>query len=81
MPRYFYDLADGGEVIADPDGVDFVDLETAIAEAVGGAREVVAHGIMMNEDLSGQSFLIRDEDGQTRATVRFRDTLPGKLRG
>jgi hypothetical protein len=36
---------------------------------------------MMNEDLSGQSFLIRDEDGQTRATVRFRDTLPGKLRG
>jgi hypothetical protein len=81
MPRYFYDLADGGEVIKDPDGVDFVDLETAIAEAVGGAREVVAHGIMMNEDLSGQSFLIRDEDGQTRATVRFRDTLPGKLRG
>jgi hypothetical protein len=48
MPRYFYDLADGGEVIKDPDGVDFVDLETAIAEAVGGAREVVAHGIMMN---------------------------------
>jgi hypothetical protein len=81
MPRYFYDLADGEEVIKDSDGVDFVDLEAAIAEAVGGAREVVAHGIIMNEDLSGQSFLIRDEDGQTIATIRFRDTLPGKLRG
>jgi hypothetical protein len=42
---------------------------------------VVAHGIIMNEDLSGQSFMIRDEDGQTIATIRFRDTLPGKLRG
>jgi PAS domain-containing protein len=34
---------------------------------------------MQNEDVSGRSFLIRDEDEQTVATVPFRDTLPGTL--
>ena len=36
---------------------------------------------MQNEDMSGQVFRIRDGDGETVATVPFRETLPGKLRG
>jgi hypothetical protein len=46
-----------------------------------GARDLVAHGIMQNEDVSGQSFLIRDNHGETVVTVPFRDTLPGRLKG
>jgi hypothetical protein len=36
---------------------------------------------MKNEDVSGQAFRIRDDTGQTVATVPFRDCLPGQLRG
>jgi len=81
MPRFFFDVVDGAEVASDQDGVEFADLKAALAEAVQGARDLVAHGIMKNEDLSGQSFSIRDEKDQTVAVVPFRDTLPGTLRG
>src|SRR4051794_4306028 len=79
--RFYLDVLDSDQVIQDPEGIDFADRETAIAEAVAGARDLVAHGIMQNEDVSGQSFLIRNNHGETVATVPFRDTLPGRLRG
>jgi hypothetical protein len=81
VPRFYLDVLDGDQVIEDPDGMDFADLDMAIAEAVAGARDLVAHGIMQNEDVSGQSFLMRDGQGETVATVPFRETLPGRLRG
>jgi len=81
VARFYLDVLDGDQVIQDPEGIDFADRETAIAEAVAGARDLVAHGIMQNEDVSGQVFRIRDGQGETVATVPFRDTLPGRLRG
>ena len=81
MPRFYFDVLDGDQVLPDPEGIDFADLDTAIAEAVRGARDLVASGIGQNEDVSGQSFLIRDGHGETVATVPFRETLPGRLRG
>ena len=81
MPRFYFDVVDGSAVSRDPDGVEFAAIEDAVAEAVRGARDLVAHGIMQNQDVSGQSFAIRDERGETVATVRFKDTLPGSLRG
>jgi hypothetical protein len=62
-------------------GIDFADRDTVLAEAVAGARDLIAHGIMQNEDVSGQVFRIRDGNGETVARVPFRDTLPGRLRG
>jgi hypothetical protein len=79
VPRFYLDIVDGEAVIEDPEGVDFPDLATALAEAELGARELVAHGIMRNEDVSGQSFMIRDDTGPL-ATVRFREMLPGSLK-
>jgi hypothetical protein len=79
--RFFLDAVDGAQVIEDPDGLEFVDLETAIAEAIEGARDLVAHGILKNEDVSGQAFRIRDENSGILATVPFRGCLPGRLRG
>jgi hypothetical protein len=81
MPRFYLDVLDGDRVIEDPEGIDFANLDTAIAEAAAGARDLVAHGIMQNEDVSGQVFRIRDGKGGAVATVPFRDTLPGRLRG
>jgi hypothetical protein len=81
VPRFYLDVLDGDQVIEDPDGMDFANLEAAISEATAGARDLVAHGIMQNEDVSGQVFRIRDHHGETVAAVPFRDTLPGRLRG
>jgi hypothetical protein len=78
--RFYLDVLDGDQVIQDLEGIDFADPETAIAEAATGARDLIAHGIMQNKDVSGQSFLIRDNHGETVATVPFRLTLPGRLR-
>src|SRR3954462_2283233 len=81
MPRFFLDILDGRKLLADPEGQDFADLNAAITEAAASARDLVAYGLMRNEDVSGRSFLIRDENEQTVATVPFRDALPGLLRG
>src|SRR5690349_21042803 len=81
MPRFFLDVLHGREVREDPEGQEFADLDAARAEAVASAQYLVAHGILRNEDLSDRSFLLRDEDEQTVATVPFRDTLPGTLSG
>ena len=68
-------------LVCPPEGIDFANFDMALAEAVEGARDLVAHGIMQNEDVSGQVFRIRDGNGEVVATVPFRDTLPGRLRG
>ena len=81
VPRFYLDILDDNQVLQDLEGIDFANLEAAISEATAGARDLVAHGIMQNEDVSGQVFRIRDGNGEVVATVPFRDTLPGRLRG
>jgi hypothetical protein len=81
MQHYFLDVLTGSQVLEDPDGQDFLDLDAAVTEAAASARDLVAYGLMQNQDVSGRSFLIRDENEQTVATVPFRDALPGMLRG
>ena len=79
MPRFFLDVLNGHDVREDPEGQEFADLDAALAEAVASAQYLVAHGILRHEDLSERSFLVRDENVQTVATVPFRSTLPGTL--
>jgi len=79
MPRFFLDVLHGRVVREDPEGQDFADLDAALAEAVASARYLVAHAILCNKDVSGRSFLIRDENEERVATVPFRGTLPGTL--
>src|SRR3954454_5510134 len=58
VPRFYLDVLDGDPVIQDLEGIDFADRDTALAEAVAGARNLVAHARMQNEAVSRQSFLI-----------------------
>src|SRR4051794_41880607 len=80
VPHFYFDVLDGDRVMEDPNGIDFADRETAIVEAVAGARDLVAHAIMQNEDASGQGFRIRDDDGGTVAAGPFRESLPGRVK-
>ena len=79
MQLFFLDVLNGSQVLEDPDGQDFLDLNAAITEAAASARDLVAYGITQNQDVSARSFLIRDDNEQTVATVPFRDALPGTL--
>src|SRR3954467_2239311 len=81
MRHFFLDVLTGSQVLEDPDGQDFLDLDAAITEAAASACDLVAYGLLQNQDVSARSFLIRDENEQTVATVPFRDALPGRLRG
>src|SRR4051812_39394960 len=81
MRHFFLDVLSGSSVLQDPEGQNFLDLNAAITEAHASARDLVAYGIIQNQDVSGHSFVIRDETEQTVATVPFRDALPGRLRG
>src|SRR3954447_18908860 len=80
MPRFYLDLLNGSAVLEDPDGQAFADVHAAMAEAAATARDLVAHGILRNEDLSDRSVLIRDDAGETVASVPFRSALRGALR-
>ena len=73
MPRFFLHVLNGRELREDPEGQEFPDPDAALAEAVASARDLVAYGILRNDDVSGRSFLIRDENQQTVATVPFDD--------
>src|SRR3954468_6581231 len=79
MPRFYLDVLNGSQVLEDPDGQEFADLDAAMSEAVATARDLVAHGILRNEDLSDRCVIIRDDAGETVARVPFRSALPGAL--
>src|SRR5215210_8620121 len=79
MPRFYLDILNGDKVLEDPDGQELADLDAAMTEAIASAQYLVAHGILRNEDLSDRSILVRDDAGETVASVPFRSTLPGTL--
>src|SRR5690242_5069425 len=81
MPRFYLDVLHEREVRQDPEGQDFANLDAALVEAVASARYLVAHSILSNEDVSDRSFLIRNENEDVLATVPFRESLPGTLKG
>src|SRR5436305_4609612 len=79
MPRFYLDILNGRQVLEDPDGQAFADVQAAMLEAAATARDLVAHGLLRNEDLSDRCVLIRDDAGETVACVPFRSALPGTL--
>ena len=79
MPRFYLDILNGSAVLEDPDGQAFADVHAAMLEAAATARDLVAHGLLRNQDLSDRCVLIRDDAGETVARVPVRSALPGAL--
>jgi hypothetical protein len=58
MPRYFFDIRDGDELIADEEGMDLPDLEAAFREAARSLADISQMGG------SGQmAIVVRDGSG------------------
>jgi hypothetical protein len=75
MPKFYFHIVDGTELIEDPDGSELADLETARAEALQSARHLLADKVRAGQVVDGQRFEIRDADGHLLATVPFRDAI------
>ena len=73
--RFFFHLHSDQIDDIDENGVNFPSLEAAKLEACRSAREMIAELVLNDERIDGLAFEIVDEEGTTRATIRFRDLL------
>jgi hypothetical protein len=72
MPQFYFHLYDGGDeaVLRDDSGLKFPDVESARAEAVEAAKEIVIEAIKSGHNLDGQHFSVTC-DGAVVAVVNF----------
>ena len=75
MPRYFFHIVDGDEIIEDCEGTELPDLEAAVLDALHSARHLLADRIRRGELANGQRFEVRDEAGELVAIVPFQDAI------
>ena len=75
MPRFYFHIRDGDQLIEDPDGSELPDLEAARAEALEGARTILAEKVRTGALVDGQRFEIVDESGTVRTTLPFREAI------
>lgn len=64
MARFYFHRRNGAGLFKDPDGSDLPDLDAARAEALEAARQLWAAAIIVQRDLSDDSFEITDDHGR-----------------
>jgi hypothetical protein len=75
MVRLYFHIREGERLSKDPEGAEYKDLETARAEAVRSARELLSQRVLNGEEIDGQAFELTRDDGTVISIVRFRDVL------
>jgi len=75
MAHFFFHIRDGLDLIEDPDGIDLPDLDTAHAEALAEARDLLAARVKAGMIVDGQRFEITDATGIVLASVPLRNAL------
>lgn len=75
MPRYFFDVHNGGGFLPDEDGRDLPDLEAARSEGLKGARSLLAEDVMQGRlDLNGR-LEIFGADRELLVTIPFSEAV------
>ena len=75
MPRYFFHVRERDQLVLDPEGEDFDNLDVALREASISAREIVAAQVAAGEPIHARHFEITTAEGKVLKTVPFRDAL------
>jgi hypothetical protein len=73
--RYFLNIRRGDEVIHDLEGSELPDLDAARAEAIYGAREILAQNVRVGTVITGRKFEVCDEEGAVVLVVPFSDAV------
>ena len=72
MPRYFFNVRSASGLQMDPQGLDFANLDEAIADArKAGAEILLDRAVEESEKRSQATFEIVDASGQVVAKVPF----------
>lgn len=75
MPRYFFNIRDGGSIIVDREGIEMPSVKAVREEAEQAARDLLADKVKFGAAVDGQQFEILDDDGKMVMTVPFKSVL------
>lgn len=75
MPHFFFHILDQGESITDEEGMDFPDIEPAIAEAKHSARDFAAECVRSGEAVDGRTIVVQDSLGKTLLEYAVKDVI------
>lgn len=70
MPKYFFHIQRGDEIIADDEGIDLPHLE-AVRQEGPGERQGAAQSGSSDRTCSSQAFVVKDAAGQIVLTLNF----------
>jgi hypothetical protein len=71
MPRYFFHVRDGDELIPDPEGVELPNFDSAADECRRIVREVMSAEPFRSELEADRQFEITDEQGRLALLIPF----------
>ncbi len=70
MPRYFFHIRDGWEVIPDEEGMEFPDRCLAEAEGYDSARDLAAAAESGNRGVAAYAVEVTDEAGSVLRRIK-----------
>jgi hypothetical protein len=76
MPRFYFHIKHGPDLIRDEEGVDLESTALARAQALMSARELLADAIRAGRELGADAFVIADQEGNQLTFVPFSEALP-----
>ena len=75
MPKFYFNVRDGDEVIEDREGIDMPCSDAAEAEATQAARELLAEQLKFGSMLDAKEFEILDDKREKVLSLPFRSVL------
>lgn len=75
MPRFYFSIVAGDQVIPDLDGTELAAIEDARAWAIADARGLMSDAILLGQDLSQRAMRISDEAGNIVLVVQFSEAI------
>ena len=75
MPRYYFHIRDGKDLIRDEEGTELPDPEAAHAEALASARDLAMDEIRAQHRVDGRRIEIASEFGDVIETLPVRASI------
>lgn len=75
MPRFYFHVRDGDIFAEDEEGIIMEDCAAARAQAIRGARDIMAAAVQKGELDLGSFVEVEDENGNCVFLVSFADAL------
>ncbi|PYE35088.1 hypothetical protein C8J35_103546 [Rhizobium sp. PP-F2F-G38] len=75
MPRYYFQIVERNAVLDDLDGAELASLQDARREAERAIREIAAEHLQIESRLELTSIQIRNEAGETIASVTYDEAM------